>query len=71
MKKALIVFLKIALFFTGWAILSGIIDIPSDNPAIWRFFAELSPFGIMVVFSVIFLCVEKGSVRRKHYCIGY
>ena len=43
----------------GWAILSGIINIPCDNPAIWRFFAELIPFAVMVAFSIIFLIIEK------------
>ena len=47
----------------GWAILSGIIDIPCDNPAIWRFFAELIPFAVMVAFSIIFLIIEKGEVK--------
>lgn len=47
----------------GWAILSGIINIPCDNPAIWRFFAELIPLAVMVAFSVIFLIIEKGEVK--------
>lgn len=63
MKRAVITFLKILIFFMGWAILSGIIDIPCDNPAIWRFFAELIPFAVMVAFSIIFLIIEKGEVK--------
>ena len=41
------------VFFIGWAVLSGIIDIPSDNPAIWRFFAELIPLTVMILFTVV------------------
>ncbi len=63
MKRAVITFLKILIFFMGWAILSGIINIPCDNPAIWRFFAELIPLAVMVAFSVIFLIIEKGEVK--------
>lgn len=63
MKRAVITFLKILIFFMGWAILSGIINIPCDNPAIWRFFAELIPFAVMVAFSIIFLIIEKGEVK--------
>lgn len=47
----------------GWAVLAGIIDIPSDNPAIWRFFAELIPLAVMIVFTIIFLLLEKGDVK--------
>ncbi len=63
MKKALITFLKIVIFFFGWAILSGVIDIPCDNPAIWRFFAELIPLAVMLLFTIVFLCIEKWSVK--------
>ena len=63
MKRAVITFLKILIFFMGWAILSGIINIPCDNPAIWRFVAELIPLAVMVAFSVIFLIIEKGEVK--------
>lgn len=41
MKKVAITSIKIILFFISWAILGCIIEIPSDNPAIWRFGAEL------------------------------
>lgn len=63
MKKLLITILKIAVFFIGWAVLSGIIDIPSDNPAIWRFFAELIPLAVMILFTVVFWLIEKKTVN--------
>nr|WP_298877876.1 hypothetical protein [uncultured Mogibacterium sp.] len=43
MKKALVILLKIIIFFIGWAIIAGIIEIPNDNPSVWRFYAELIP----------------------------
>lgn len=63
MKKLLITILKIMVFFIGWAVLSGIIDIPSDNPAIWRFFAELIPLTVMILFTVVFWLIEKKTVN--------
>lgn len=63
MKKGLIIFLKIVIFFVGWAVLSGIVNIPSDNPAIWRFFAELIPLVVIILFTIIFLCIEKRTVK--------
>ena len=63
MKKLLITILKIVVFFIGWAVLSGIIDIPSDNPAIWRFFAELIPLTVMILFTVVFWLIDKKTVN--------
>lgn len=63
MKKFLKIFLKIVIFFIGWAILSGVIDIPSDNPAVWRFFAELIPFTVMVIFTIVFLLIENKNIK--------
>ena len=50
MKKAIITFLKIIIFFLAWVALSGMIGIPSNNPAIWKFFAELIPFTVIPHF---------------------
>lgn len=63
LKKLLITILKIVVFFIGWAVLSGIIDVPSDNPAIWRFFAELIPLTVMILFTVVFWLIEKKTVN--------
>ncbi len=63
MKKLILIILKIIIFFLGWAVLSGIIDIPSDNPAVWRFFAELIPLAVIAAFTVIFLLLEKREIK--------
>lgn len=63
MKKCILTVLKIVFFFIGWAVLISIINIPIDNPVIWRFFAELIPLIVIVTFSVIFLLLEKKEVR--------
>ena len=63
MKKALVILLKIIIFFIGWAIIAGIIEIQNDNPSVWRFYAELIPLVVMVVFTVVFLKFEKNEVK--------
>ena len=74
MKKFLITALKITVFFIGWAVLSGVIDIPNDDPALWRFFAELMPLLIILFFTVIFMLIEKKSIRlpvRENFGKGF
>lgn len=63
MNTAWPLIIKTVIFFMGWAILSGIINVPSRNPAVWRFFAELIPFLILVLFTIVFLYIEKGTVQ--------
>lgn len=63
MKKLLITILKIVVFFIGWAVLSSIIEIPSNSPAIWRFFAELIPLTVMILLTVVFLLIEKKTIK--------
>ena len=67
MKKLLLTILKTAVFLTGWAVLSGVIDgvldISRDDPAVWRFFAELIPLAVLVGFTGIFLLLEKNQIR--------
>jgi len=63
MKKILMIFVKILVFFIGWAVLAGIINVPSTNPAIWRFFAELIPLVVLVLFTAVFLLIEKKKVH--------
>lgn len=63
MKKTAVITIKILTFFIGWALLSGIINIPSDNPVTWRLLAEMIPFAVVVCFTIIFLVLEKGEVR--------
>ena len=63
MKRLFLNILKILIFFVGWAVLSGIIDIPVDNPTVWRFFAELIPFAVIIVFTIVFLLIEKKIIN--------
>jgi membrane protease YdiL (CAAX protease family) len=63
LKRLFLAILKILIFFVGWAVLSGIIDIPVDNPAVWRFFAELIPFAVIIVFTIVFLLIEKKNIN--------
>jgi len=72
MKKILLTILKIALFFVGWAVCCTI-DIPAQNPAVWRFYAELIPLVSMILFTSVFILIEKGKVRipiEKHAGTG-
>lgn len=62
MKKALITFLKITVFFVGWAVCTAI-DVPAKDPAVWRFFAELTPLASMILFTVVFILLEKKKVK--------
>lgn len=50
--------MKIAVFFMGWAVCTAI-DIPAEDPAVWRFFAELVPLASMILFTTVFILIEK------------
>lgn len=63
MKKAFITICKFILFFIGWAICSSVFEIPSENPVIWRFWAELVPMFVVILFSIIFWLVEKREIK--------
>lgn len=63
MKKFLITSLKIVTLFMTWAILSSVVDIKSDNSAIWRFYAEMIPFVIIILLTFVFLWIEKGEIK--------
>lgn len=62
MKKTLITVLKITAFFVGWAVYTAI-DVPAEDPAVWRFFAELVPLVSMILFTVAFILIEKKKIR--------
>lgn len=68
LKRYTITFLKVAAFFMGWALTTAI-TIPAKNPAVWRFFAELTPMLSMVLLTVVFVLIEKRKVTvpiREH-----
>ena len=54
MKKTAVITIKRLTFFIGWALLIGIIDIPSDNPVTGRLLAEILPFAVVVCFIIFF-----------------
>ena len=53
MKKFFKTTFKIIIFFIGWAVLSGIVDVQSSIPAVWRFFEA----GVIPVLNVITMCL--------------
>ena len=68
MKKVMITILKFIIFFLGWAIVSAFLPLPnSDNQAIWRLWAEITPLLAIIIFSVVFWLIEKKSVRLDFF----
>ncbi len=65
MKKILITVLKCMLFFIGWSVVVGFIIPDNQNPAIWRFFAELIPLIAIFGFTAIFYFVENRKVKMR------
>lgn len=64
LKKFLTLIVKVIVFFVGWAVLAGLIPIvPSDNPAVWRFWAEFIPLLVVVAFNLIFWLIEKRKIH--------
>ncbi len=63
MKKLLLTIFKGIIFFIGWALLVSFISAPNnENPAVWRFWAELIPFLCMVAVSFLFWLIEKRKI---------
>jgi membrane protease YdiL (CAAX protease family) len=68
MKKILFTIVKILLFFVGWAVLAGLIPVPElSNAAVWRFLAELIPFLVIVIFTLVFWLLEKKRIKLHIY----
>lgn len=64
MKKIVFTIIKFIGFFIGWAILTSILPLSSsENPAIWRLWAEIMPLLAIIVFTLIFWLIEKKNVR--------
>lgn len=64
MKKILISIIKFIGFFLGWAILSAILPLSSsENPAIWRLWAEITPLLAILIFTYVFWLIEKKTVK--------
>ena len=64
MKKIAFTIIKFIGFFLGWAILTSILPLSSsENPAIWRLWAEIMPLLAIIAFTLIFWLIEKKNVR--------
>lgn len=64
MKQIIITIIKFIGFFLGWAILTSVLPLSSsENPAIWRLWAEIMPLLAMIAFTFIFWLIEKKTVR--------
>ena len=64
MKKIAFTIIKFIGFFLGWAMLTSILPLSSsENPAIWRLWAEIMPLLAIIAFTLIFWLIEKKNVR--------
>lgn len=64
LKKAAITVIKFIGFFLGWALLTSILPLSSsEEPAIWRLWAEIMPLLAMIAFTLIFWLIEKKNVK--------
>ena len=64
MKQVIITIIKLIGFFLGWAILTSILPLSSsENPAIWRLWAEITPLLAIIAFTYIFWLIEKKTVK--------
>ena len=64
MKKLVSVLVKTIIFFVGWAICASVIPIPdTENPAVWRFWAELIPLLSIIGFTIIFWLIDKKKIQ--------
>lgn len=66
MKRIVITFIECICFFLGWAILSAVLPLSnSDNPAVWRLWAEITPLLSIIAFTFIFLLIEKKTIKLQ------
>ena len=64
MKKIASTTIKFIGFFLGWAILTSILPLSSsEEPAIWRLWAEIMPLLAIIAFTLIFWLIEKKNVE--------
>ncbi len=64
MRKIFFTVIKAFLFFVGWVLAVSLIPVPEfENPAVWRFAAELIPFLCIVGMSILFWMIEKRKVQ--------
>ncbi len=64
MKKIAITVIKFIGFFLGWAILTSLLPLSSsEEPAVWRLWAEIMPLLGIIAFTFIFWLIEKKNVK--------
>lgn len=64
MKKIALTMIKFIGFFLGWAILTSVLPLSSsENPAVWRLWAEIMPLLAIIAFTLIFWLIEKKNVK--------
>ncbi len=64
MKKIAITVIKFIGFFLGWAILTSLLPLSSsEEPAMWRLWAEIMPLFGIIAFTFIFWLIEKKNVK--------
>lgn len=63
MKKMALSFVKCITFFVGWAVAASLLPLPpTEDPAIWRLWAELIPLLSVIAFTLLFWLIEKRSI---------
>ena len=64
MKKITITIIKFIVFFLGWAISVSFLPLSSsEEPAIWRLWAEIMPLLSIIAFTFVFWLIEKKTVK--------
>lgn len=64
MKKIAVTAVKFIGFFLGWAVVSSVLPLSSsENPAVWRLWAEIMPLLAIIAFTLFFWLMEKKSVK--------
>lgn len=63
-KRAVFSLIKFIAFFLGWAVVSAFLPLSSsENPAIWRLWAEITPLLGIMAFTLLFWLMENRTVK--------
>lgn len=63
MKKVVITMIKAIGFFLGWAILVSILPLSSsEEPVVWRLWAEIVPLLAIIGFTLVFWLMERKNI---------
>ena len=66
LKRIVITFIECICFFLGWAIVSAVLPLSnSDNPVVWRLWAEITPLLSIIAFTFIFWLIEKKTIKLQ------